>query len=37
MQVDERNIVEKTEAEEENVWNLRHAGMFAWKKGRFEI
>jgi hypothetical protein len=29
-------IVEKSEVEEENVWKLRHAGMFAWKKRRFE-
>jgi len=28
-------VVEKSEVEEEDVWKLRHVGIFAWKKYRF--
>ncbi len=30
-------VVEESRVEEENVWKLRHAGIFAWKKRRFRI
>lgn len=30
-------VVEKSEVEMEDVWKLRHVGIFTWKKGRFEI
>lgn len=28
-------VVEESRVEEENVWKLRHVGMFTWKKRRF--
>lgn len=30
-------VVEKSEVEEEDVWKLRHVGIFTWKKGRFKL
>jgi len=30
-------VVEKSEVEEENVWKLRHVGIFTWKKIRFRL